>query len=73
MMTEQDPLVGRFKIVPVAQTLGGCGAPVVQAQHFGGDETGVKTIADQEGTGTGENQPDAVDGFAAMDGDAAQT
>ena len=72
MMAEQNPFVGGFEIVAVAQTFGGRGAPVVQCHHFRGNEFGVEAEADGIDAGGGGHQPQAVDRFAAMAGNDAQ-
>ena len=58
--------------MPVAQTLGGRGAAVVEHHHFGGDELGVEAEADGVDAGGGGYQPQAVDRFAAIAGNDTQ-
>jgi hypothetical protein len=48
-------------------------AAVVQAQDLGRDELAVEPVAGEERADRGDHQPQAVDGLAAMDRDAAQT
>ena len=73
MMAQQNPFVGGFIIAPVTQTFGGCGAAVIKCHHFCGDELGVETKADGVDAGGGDDQPQAVDRFATIAGNDAQS
>ena len=53
MMAEENPLVGGFEIVTVAQAFGGSGAAIIEHHHFGGDEFGVEAEADRVDAGGG--------------------
>jgi hypothetical protein len=66
MMTEQNPFVGGFKIVAIAQAFGGSGAAVIEQHDFGGNEFCVEAEADGVNAGGGGYEPQAVNGFAMI-------
>ena len=72
MVAEENPFVGGLEIVAVAQALGRSGAPVVERQHARGQQLAVETVAGGIGASRGQHQPDAIDVFPAVEGDAAQ-
>src|SRR4051794_22038053 len=73
MMAEDNPLVRRFEIVAVAESLGGGGALVVERHHARGDEFRVETEPYRIAARRSEHQPDAVDVLSAVQRDTAQT
>ncbi len=73
MMSEDDPFIGGFVIVTVAQPFRWSGAPVVQRHHAHRDEPGIETIAREISAGCRHHHPETVDGFAPFDGNGAQT
>ena len=71
-MAEEDPFIGGFKVVAIAQALGWCGALVVENHDSRGDEFCVEAESDGVGAGGGYDNPDAVDGFTAIGGDSSK-
>ncbi len=72
MVSEDDPLVGGKEVAAVFETLGGRSAQGIERQHFGGNKTAVEAISDGVGGDGGDDQPQGVDLFAAMQGDGGQ-
>ena len=72
VMAEENPFVGGFEIVAVAQTFGGGGAEIIERHDFRGDEFRVKAEADGVDARGGGHEPETVYGFAMIAGDDAQ-
>jgi hypothetical protein len=70
-MSEDNPLVGDEKVSAVLEALGRSGAKGVNRKDFGGDEFAVEAISESVAAGCGDDQPECVDRFSAMDGDHA--
>ena len=72
VVAEQDVLVGRHVIEAVVVLDGRRDAVRVEPQHRRGDEQAVEAVGDQVDADGGDDQPDGVDGFAAVQGDGAE-
>jgi hypothetical protein len=48
VVSEQDPLVGRLEVVPVAEPFGRGRPLLIQCHHLGGDELRIETVADEK-------------------------
>src|SRR5262245_2970916 len=68
-MSEDDPLVGAYKVAAVLQAFGGRGAHRVEREHARRDEFAVKTVTDGITAHRGHHQPHGIDFFSAMQGD----
>ena len=72
MVPKDDPFVGRKKVTAIVETFRWSGAQRIEGQHFGGNKTAVKAIADGVAGNGGDDQPQGVDLFAAMQCDSRQ-
>ncbi len=72
VVAEEDPFVRWFVVVAIAKTLGGSGAEGVEHHDAESDEAGVEAVAERVSAKGGDDEPDAVDGFAAMEGDGGE-
>ncbi len=72
VVAEDDPFIGGFVVVAVAEAFGGGGAVVIEGHDGGGDPAGVDAVGEYVDADGGDDQPHGVDGFAAVDGDAGE-
>lgn len=72
VVAEDDPFVGGFEVVAIAEALGRGGAVLAKDKDLGGDELAVEAVGDEVDAGGGDDDPDRVDGFTAVEGDACQ-
>ena len=71
-MAEDDPFIGGFVVVALAEAFGGGGAFVIEGHDARGNEFGVEAVSDGLGAGGGEDEQDTIDVLAAVEGDGAQ-
>src|SRR4029077_7168838 len=72
VMAEDHPLISADKVAAVLQALSRRGAHGIQRQHLGGDELGIKPIAQRVSTQRRHHQPHGADGLAAMPREGSQ-
>ena len=73
VVAEHDPAVGRHEVAAVVEALGRRGARGVEDQHLGRDEGAVEAVADGIDADRRDDEPEAVDGLAAVQRDAADS
>jgi len=73
MMTEQNPFVGGFEIVAIAEPLGRRGAAIVEHHDPGRNELCIEAVADEKNANRRGHNPEAIDGLSAVPANDSQT
>ena len=72
VVAEHDRAMGRHEVAPVLEALGRRRARRVEPEHAGRDPAAVEAVADQIDADRRDHEPHRIDGFAAIQGDAAE-
>jgi hypothetical protein len=72
VVAEQHVAVGRHEVEAVVEFIGRGLALGVQAHHLVGDVQAVEAVGDQVDADGGDDHPDRVDGFAAVECDVTE-
>src|SRR5882724_2528840 len=72
MVAEEDPLVGGHEVAAVVVPFAGRSACVIERENLCGNERGIQAERDEIATDRGDDKPDGVQRFAAMQCDGAE-